>query len=129
VLDLAPGENGARARGAGVLPGDVVTAADGNEIRDLASLNDVAARLDGGSAVLIEVTRRGQPPKTLVFGPSAAPPVAPVAAPAAQAPPPAPPAQPVENLFLCPGEALLWPAAAVPADRRCPRCGQPLTQI
>jgi serine protease Do len=126
VLDLAPGDNGSRARSAGVLPGDVVTAADGNEIRDLAQLNDIAARLDGGSAILIDVVRRGQPPRTLVLGPNAP---SPAARPAPAAPPSPPAPAPADNLFLCPQEGLLWPAAAVPADRRCPRCGQPLTQI
>lgn len=65
VVEL-DGTNGWRARQAGVMPGDVIVAVDGEKVRDLADLYDVSRNVEVASAVMLDV-RRGGLPMTLAL--------------------------------------------------------------
>jgi len=147
IVEIAE-QDGWRVRQAGAMEGDVITAVDGQDVRDLADLYDVSRTVDVGNAVLLDVRRWGQS-MTLVLPALHAPPGGAAAAqfgqagqfPAATAPPVvamgANPAgtQPVAwtplaqgPQFYCPAHNRMWPQTAVHPHYRCPLGNCPLSR-
>jgi hypothetical protein len=135
--------NGWRALQAGVMEGDVLTAVDGQDVRDLADLYDVSRDVDVGSAVLLDIRRWGQPMTLVLPALHAPPPVAaqwqpgqvgqaaPAVTPGANAAGAqlvgwAPGSQGAQ--FYCPIHDRMWQQNAVHPHYRCPLGGCPLSR-
>ncbi len=132
VVEIAE-RNGWRARQAGLVSGDVITAVDGHEVRDMTDFYDITRDTDVAKAITIEVQRWGQA-MTLVL-PAVVGVVAVPGQPAMPGQPRAVPglpavgAQPVGGpLFMCPTHGQGWQQAAVHPNYRCPMCNAPLVR-
>ncbi|MCP4678531.1 MAG: PDZ domain-containing protein [Deltaproteobacteria bacterium] len=135
---------GLRARQAGVLSGDVITAVDKNNVRDIADLYEVSRKLDVAAAILLDVQRWGQdmtlvlPAAYAMMPPATTPPSAAAAPPAQMAAPGPRPGAPqpaawmpgrAGGQFYCPTDKLIYSQAAVQPRYRCLRCNSPLVGV
>jgi S1-C subfamily serine protease len=128
VVEISP-QQGARAVGAGLQPGDLIQSVGGQKVSEAEDVGEATAQLDLNQSITLEIDRRGQP-LAVVLPPAAMP----LQGPQTQAAPPAVPApvgpQPMigNAAYVCPFDGLVWRERQVAPAYRCPKCNGALVK-